>query len=465
MNRFSFTFTVLLGFSLAALPCAVAAQDFRFDSSISKQVLENYLERSISFTELLHDDLKQAKNSHGVDPRDNIRFLTTAGVKLVGRSLMMWGGENRMPTLLANAKPFIDTLHKIDPDMIMQAAVFEYVSKSVETLPIPAHVFTAFGLPVETRNFKYADIVFADGQPRGGITGVPDMNRMEARMWFYFLSAAYIDVGIEGLHWGQIGLMDQNDKGHVAWQQVLGMVREYAHKHARRHMVICDAHTSPGRAATGQGGYVENGKLLFDVHAFPMRIAETVGQPYKATLKINYSDGLYLKSKGGITPSGWSCDHLPYIVEFDNFGSNGAGSTGHDPYVWGWDEITWYNNQSEADREAFLRYAFKWIKETDPICHLEMPGSRTLSAATNGQNWYWANNKSTACPNGSNTEAVIKSLWGPLGAPIAFRSGPGRSRPGVPALTTLGFSADGRLRAWIPGRPFGVTPVFPMPGR
>ena len=36
------------------------AQDFQFDSSISRQVLENYLDRSISFTELLHDDLDQA---------------------------------------------------------------------------------------------------------------------------------------------------------------------------------------------------------------------------------------------------------------------------------------------------------------------------------------------------------------------------------------------------------------------
>jgi hypothetical protein len=91
-------FSQLLAMLAIPMAAAVNAADYRFDSTISKQVLENYLERSISYTELLHDDLKQAKNSRGVDPRDNIRFLTGAGVKLVGRSLMMWGGENRLPT-------------------------------------------------------------------------------------------------------------------------------------------------------------------------------------------------------------------------------------------------------------------------------------------------------------------------------------------------------------------------------
>src|SRR5579872_2507407 len=50
-------------------------RDFHFDTTISRAVLENYLSRSISFTELLHDDLTSARNSRGVDPRDNIRLL------------------------------------------------------------------------------------------------------------------------------------------------------------------------------------------------------------------------------------------------------------------------------------------------------------------------------------------------------------------------------------------------------
>jgi hypothetical protein len=50
----------LIGILIGALfvgSFPVVAQDFHFDSVISRPVLENYLSRSISFTELLHDDL------------------------------------------------------------------------------------------------------------------------------------------------------------------------------------------------------------------------------------------------------------------------------------------------------------------------------------------------------------------------------------------------------------------------
>src|SRR5689334_9452252 len=76
----------------------VAGQDFRFDSSISKTVLENYLSRSISFTELLHDDLTRPRNSRGVDPHDNMRLILSTKAKFIGRALMVWGREQNLAT-------------------------------------------------------------------------------------------------------------------------------------------------------------------------------------------------------------------------------------------------------------------------------------------------------------------------------------------------------------------------------
>src|SRR5437764_734969 len=61
--------------------------EFHFDTVISQPVLEKYLGRSISFTELLHDDLTQPVNARGVDPRDNIRLLISSKAKFVGRAL------------------------------------------------------------------------------------------------------------------------------------------------------------------------------------------------------------------------------------------------------------------------------------------------------------------------------------------------------------------------------------------
>jgi hypothetical protein len=391
-------------------PPGMPSPDYAFDGSISRVVLEKYLSRSISFTELLHDDLTQPVDARGVDPRDNMRLLISSKAKFVGRALMAFGGEQNIATHVQQAAPYAAALHLADPDMILEAAVFEIVTRNVEMISVPAAVLTEFAQPMTSRNFVYQDMLYANGNlvdHWGMGASVPDMSRLEARMWFYFLATTYIDTGIEAIHFGQIGLMDQNDPGHVGWLDMLGRVRAYAHQHARRHMVLCDAHTPTG-------GYVEGGKLLLDFHAFPLRIAEVSGQPYKGVLKVGYADSLYTRSKGGITPSGWSCDHLPYLVEFDNFGSHMPGMSSQAPFIWGWDEITWFALQAESDRNNWLRYAWQWLPTADPVAHLEMPGSRVLSPGpAGGPKWYWANTQSSACPNGFNTEATIRAIWGP----------------------------------------------------
>src|SRR5215207_9181214 len=68
---------------------SASAQDYRFDGSMPRAVLESYLDRSISYTELLHDDLTQPRNSRGVDPRDNLRFIAATKAKFIGRALMV----------------------------------------------------------------------------------------------------------------------------------------------------------------------------------------------------------------------------------------------------------------------------------------------------------------------------------------------------------------------------------------
>jgi hypothetical protein len=384
------------------------AQNFRFDGSMSRAVLENYLERSISFTELLHDDLTKPRNNRGVDPRDNMRMLLGAKAKLVGRALMVWGREKELSAFLETAKPYAAALHKADPEIILQAAAFEIVTKAVETISVPPRVLREFDQPVTNRTFRYQDMLYPNGRFvnhwRNG--SVPDMNQLETRMWFYFLVTSYIDVGIEAIHFGQVGLMDKNDPGHAAWLDMLGRVRAYARKHARRHFLVCDAHTPTG-------GYVEDGKLLFDFHSFPLRIVDVTNQPHKGVLKVGYADAIFKRSKGGITPSGWSCEYLPYLVEFDNFGRSNPGKPSRSPFIWGWDEITWFALMPEQERNDWLRYAWKWVKDTDPNGHLQMPGSRIMTPGTpDGPRWYWANTRSDGCPNGWSTEETIKELWG-----------------------------------------------------
>ena len=110
-------------------------------------------------------------------------------------------------------------------------------------------------------------------------------------------------------------------------------------------MVLCDAHVP-------SGGLVRDGRLLLDFHSFPLRIMEVPDRPQEAILKVGFSDGIYGRSKGGLTFSGWKCEHLPYLVEIDNWGASrqpGKAKAGG-IWVWGYDEITWFAHQSKQYR-------------------------------------------------------------------------------------------------------------------
>ncbi len=375
-----------------------SSPSYKFSKKISREVLENYLERSITMQRMLTGE-------GNFD--DNLRMITHIGAKFIGRAVCQWGEEAKLMQNLVLEKELAAKVHRADPEIILQACIFEIVTPEIEQVPVPAWAFKALRMPIEQRNFRYADILYADGRMNRhwGKSGVPDISRPETKLLFYFLAASYIDVGIEGIHFGQVELMNKNDPNLDHYAEVLALIRAYAAKHARRKMIICDSHVP-------SGGFLRQGKLLMDVHAFPLRIMETPDKPEEAVLKVGYTDALYGRSKGGITPSGWACDHLPYLVELDNYGaSKQPGQPNMGPYwVWGYDEISWFAKQSTAYRQDWLRYAYDWLAMNDPNGHLEMPGSRQTARLTN-KRWYDANNKSEAVPNGHGDEETIRVIW------------------------------------------------------
>jgi hypothetical protein len=312
--------------------------------------------------------------SHG-DFDDNLRMLTNCGVKFAGRAVYQWGREEggapAIPKKLEQAKSKAAKIHAADPQMILQACIFEIVSQDVNDLAVPAWAFTELGLVAEPRNFRYEEMLYSNGRFSnhwGRASSVPDVSRSETKLWFYFLARSYADLGCEAIHYGQVELMNGNDPKLDHWAEVLEQARRYAAKKARRRLMLFDAHVP-------RGGFVRDGKLLFDFHTFPLRIEELPDKPRQAQLRVGYTDALYGRSKGGITPSGWRCEHLPYLVEFDNYGRSrkpGEASQGRF-WVWGWDEITWFSQQPEPDRNDWLRYAWKWVQETDPEGYVQMP--------------------------------------------------------------------------------------------
>lgn len=380
------------------------------EGNIPRNVLDSYLSRSILHAEYLNTE---GFYNDGPNPykEDDFRMLKEVGAKFIGRAIYSWDIPEAFadPAFLANAKERVEQMHAYDPEVIFQACLFEIVSTKVTQVPVPAWVFEAFGLPVEARNFDYTQMLNEEGKFvnhwREGAS-VPDITRLESQLFFYFMAVEYINIGIEALHFGQVELMAMQDDGSGvdAWNTVLKKVRDYALLHARRGTVLCDSHMP-------SGGLLRDGQLLFDFVSFPMRVKEIVGDPQKGELKKFHLDAIYGRTKGGITPSGWNCDHAPYIVELDNFGISDHPGTPNlnDHFVWGFDEISWFANQPEAYRNEFLEYADGWIERVDPNGFIQMPGSR-VTTGTSG-NRYRANTPSDSCPIGMGQEEVIKKIW------------------------------------------------------
>lgn len=395
---------LITAFIIAASGCGdgtkttVDSRSYTFDGTISRNVLDSYLSRAITMSSVLH-------GTGCVD--DNIRMLKDIGAKFIGRAILRWGGEASLEDVIATAVPIAQRLHKAEPDMILQACIFEIVTTLVNEVPVPAWVFEEFGMEPKIRNFRYEDMIYPDGawvDHWAPGQSVPDMSSPETRMWFYFLAACYIDIGIEAIHFGQVEIMDDRDPDHEYWRDMLRRVRSYARENARRHILICDAHV-PG------GGFAHQDTLMFDFHSFPLRIEEVIEKPHKGVLKMGYLDSLYGRSLGGITPSGWRCESLPYLAEIDNFGASGhAGENIGQHYIWGWDEISWFAHRDPEYRRQWLHYAWDWIRKNDPNGWLQMPGIRPINPPVDGRNRYFVNDPAN-CPDGFGDADTIRDIW------------------------------------------------------
>ncbi|MDR1407617.1 MAG: hypothetical protein LBJ23_06180 [Tannerella sp.] len=390
------------------------AKSYHFDENgVSREVLENYLERAITQVYFLMPNVPGRREGRNPYYEDDVRMIKNIGAKFIGRAIYRWGGESLLnsPEFQDQAKRIIGEMHEFDPDIVFQACLFEIITTDVNGVPIPDWVFAEFGLPVEERNFSYEAMLNENGRMVDHWrenSSVPDITRTETQMWFYFLAGYYINLGCEAFHIGQVELIGMNDPDKSAWAGVIARMRQYAKAHAPHHWVIIDAHVP-------YGGMVKDGVSLLDFNSFPLRVKEVLDKPYEGMLEVDYLDGIYNKSRGCTTPSGWSCEHLPYLVEFDNFGRSSKGgnvSTVETHFIWGWDEISWLSLQPEAYRNDWIRYAWDWIKKTDPNGHLQMPGGRMITCPNETDGNYRANTKSEACPVGYSQEETIKQLWG-----------------------------------------------------
>ena len=383
---------------------------YAFEGSISEEVLRNYLSRAVTHAEFAASP-ELTQDGPNLCVEDDMRMLQELGAKFVGRALFRWGSEHVLnhPDFFSYARERIAHMHAYDADVIFQASVFEIVTRRVNEVLIPSQVLDAFAQPPDPRPFRYEDMINEQGylvDHWNAGSSVPDISRLETRMWFYYLATRYIDAGFEAIHWGQVNLIGMNDPDLLWWQELLQKVRSYAADHARRGYLISDAHAQ-------SRGYKVADDLLFDFHSFPLRVKDVPEEHLGGKLEAGHLDSIYLRSKGGRTPSGWMTESLPYLVEFDNYGVRpGYGEPNEgDYFVWGYDEITWFALKEPWQQAEWLRYAWNWLAKTDEAGYLQMPTQRTISRVIDRGSKYQANRASEACPGGSGLEHTIAALW------------------------------------------------------
>ncbi|MBI4777299.1 MAG: hypothetical protein HY788_24460 [Deltaproteobacteria bacterium] len=388
-------------FLLVSVPGPVLAlSPYAFQGHVSRRVLSNYLARAITMSNML-DEMDLYLTEH-------IRMVTHLGAKFLGRTALIWGNEGVFPARVADLPAKAWQVHAADPEVLLEAGIFEFVSSDVELVPIPSWVFEWLGAPVQTRNFDYESMLFTcqspviDGYPENA--SVPDVSRTETQMWIFYQAASYIDAGIEALHLGQLEWMCGCDPGFVQLEYLATLIRTYAARHARRGLVLLNAHSH---------GIVREGKLLLDFCEYPLRVKEAAGsQTNEGVLEMGFLDSIYGLTKGGLTPGGWYVEHALYLVEFDHgYAGLTPGTCTKPECVWGYDEITWFARLGLEERNAFIEYAWRWVRSRDPYGFVEMPGMRDIQGlAGNNADWYYANSPSSH-PYGFDQEETIRRIW------------------------------------------------------
>ncbi|MHB1452683.1 MAG: hypothetical protein ACYCYM_01840 [Saccharofermentanales bacterium] len=363
---------VILLFLMMAKPLQVlAASGFYFKDTMSENVLRQYVSRAVTLSGLCSVGIEE-------DPiiEEDIRMLLRTGAKYIGRAAYYsWSGEmnaREIDSHYAFAKEGAAKVHKADPEIILQAGVFEIIYRgTVNSTKIPASVFEAFGLPAEDRNFRWNDMVFPAGNQfapgfwGNQTSGVPCINKTETQMYFYYSICRYIDAGFESIHLGQVEMMMeyQTEQYEKYWDLVLQKSRVYAKTHARRGIVLFDCHVH-----LGSGGLKIGNRLLMDIQAAPMNPIETVKKDGAMMCGISDyrdNDAQWIgRIQGGEHPLGFTVQYNPTLIEFDNYGPlTGPGVSNGDGYgAWGYDDVTWFALQPSWYRDQFLAESDRYLK-------------------------------------------------------------------------------------------------------
>jgi len=391
--------------------------EYSIKNTASAQAIKDYLATALTVEGFISATTVGTLEP-GVDPtfEADLNTVLTTGAKLIARAGFVWGAGLDMNIHFANCFKWADYVHRIDSRILLEACIFESIAQTTaERTMIPAYVFEAFDLPVETRAFDYWSIINYNYENKWGDTvSVPNLVETEAQMWFYYLATQYIDAGFDVINLGQVAMSFEEDDGTVL-NELLTMIREYAAENGRNNNVLITGHNKYNISKF----ILKDGNLLFDFDTFPSRIYDGDGEYaieangyMPCTLKAGYLDSIYQRTSGGKHPQGYNVSENFYVVEIDNFENNHPGDpTPATHYPWGYDEITWFALQPKEGQTKFLNHMINSLKLTDPgTGYISLPGRRTATRTINGETEYHFN-ASSLVKNGQALESVYRDVY------------------------------------------------------
>ena len=151
---------------------------------------------------------------------DDLRMIGKVRPNFIGRAAYRWLHDETDTQHFTAAADWADRAHAVDPQLVLQACLFEAVYPPIDDIPIPAWVFDDLGHDLEERNFSWQAMIGSVEIPGQGTGttwhggGVPDITLPESQRWFYYLAVRYLQAGYEALHLGQAHLIAGTDAGY-----------------------------------------------------------------------------------------------------------------------------------------------------------------------------------------------------------------------------------------------------------
>ena len=379
-------------------------------SVFSYGLLDRYLSRSIGMF-----SMQEQRNTP--DYCQNINLLTRLKPEFIFGIAGSWGGdENQIipgGSYYTNSQLTIQDIRKLYCSLglrmpIFDAGIFEAVTSKVNNVTIPAYVHADFqndadyiaagyniNPPVNfdisyIKNGFYSPWWTNPPQPTDCYT--PDLTRVQAKMWFYYLATSYIDMGCNSINLGWFERSFHNDAPlYLNAYDLCQKIRTYAQNKGTFVIISGDV---------GKAIYYNNtNNLIFDFVNCPIRPEPTHNQygnsvhstpcdkNYMTELDFNKYHCELMNDHGGISPFGAFIEHMPKLFNFDWYGINYTGSyppqpinmgNGYSP--WGVNETVWFYNLEPKCQAYFLKniaYAIK--NDIGNRSYLKMPGQNDLT--------------------------------------------------------------------------------------